>query len=61
MHICHQMAQALSHIHSHGVCHFDLKLNNWVVSDDHRVVLIDFGTAKIAGRELDSSLRMKVK
>ena len=38
-----QLLDAMSHMHTHGMLHFDLKLDNIRVADDDRVVLVDFG------------------
>mmetsp|Transcript_49688 Transcript_49688/g.131062 ORF Transcript_49688/g.131062 Transcript_49688/m.131062 type:complete len:529 (+) Transcript_49688:75-1661(+) len=44
--IARQMLDAIRYCHMHGVCHRDLKLENWVYAtpdDDANVKLIDFG------------------
>ena len=41
-----QIVNALEHLHLHGVVHRDLKPENIMVRPDHRIFLIDFGTAK---------------
>lgn len=41
-----QMACAMAHIHRYLICHRDVKMTNWIISDDQqRVVLVDFGLA----------------
>jgi serine/threonine protein kinase len=47
-----QMASAVSFLHGQGICHRDLSLENWIVTEDKKgVVLIDFGLgAKLDGR-----------
>eukprot|EP00931_Biecheleriopsis_adriatica_P093753 TRINITY_DN67479_c0_g1_i1.p1 TRINITY_DN67479_c0_g1~~TRINITY_DN67479_c0_g1_i1.p1 ORF type:complete len:606 (-),score=136.97 TRINITY_DN67479_c0_g1_i1:51-1868(-) len=45
-----QMLSALCYLHSHRVCHRDLKLENWVYKDeleDSKLKLIDFGFSKV--------------
>lgn len=40
----------MSYLHSVGVCHRDLKPENLLTSEDGRIVVADFGLAKIFGR-----------
>ncbi len=47
--ITEAIAEALDHIHSHGVVHRDLKPENIMVDDQDRIKLIDFGIASKAG------------
>jgi len=37
--------EAVSYMHAHGIVHRDLKLENFLVSKDHRILLSDFGMA----------------
>ena len=45
------LCSAVSAVHAAGLLHRDIKAHNVMVADDHRVVLMDFGT----GRELEDS------
>lgn len=45
------LADALDFVHAHGVVHRDVKPENVLFAADGRVVLVDFGIAKEAGRE----------
>ena len=40
-----ELADALAYLHSKGIVHRDLKPENILVSDDGRLVIIDFGSA----------------
>ena len=51
LHIMDQVLGALSHAHSHGLVHRDVKPGNIFVAPDGRVKLTDFGIAKIIGQE----------
>eukprot|EP00977_Amphora_coffeiformis_P013846 scaffold3759_cov169-Amphora_coffeaeformis.AAC.9 len=41
-----KMASAISYLHEHGICHRDLKLENWLYTASGELVLIDFGLSK---------------
>lgn len=45
------VARAAAHAHAHGVVHRDLKPGNVMVAVDGRVVLTDFGLARVEGGE----------
>ena len=46
-----QLLMGLHYLHSHGVCHRDLKPQNILVSDDHILKIADFGfVTPIMGR-----------
>ena len=50
--ISHQITNALFYLHSYGIAHRDIKLENILMtkaSDDSQVKLIDFGLSKILG------------
>jgi serine/threonine protein kinase len=50
--LIHQIIQAVKYLHSYGIIHRDLKLENIMMSDNsERAVpkLVDFGLAKIIG------------
>lgn len=44
------LGETLDVVHGRGIVHRDVKPENVIVSDDGRVVLLDFGTAGMAGR-----------
>ncbi len=47
--VFHQICEALEVVHASGVVHRDLKPENVMLSDDGRVVLVDFGLASQFG------------
>ena len=55
-----QLASALEHMHSQGVCHLDIKPSNIIVCDDDTVKLIDFGSSRYTDKpetHIDVSLK----
>jgi serine/threonine-protein kinase len=44
-----QLADTLAYLHSHGIVHRDLKPENVLVTPENRLVVNDFGTARLAG------------
>jgi serine/threonine-protein kinase len=44
-----QLADTLAYLHSHGIVHRDLKPENVLVTPNNRLVVNDFGTARLAG------------
>ena len=51
-----QMCSALAYVHSQGIVHRDVKLNNILLAPDGRVVLSDFGISKISDENLRSAI-----
>jgi serine/threonine protein kinase len=50
--ISHQIASALYYMHSYGIAHRDIKLENVLLSDDSdeaELKIVDFGLSKILG------------
>ncbi|QRW09974.1 Tyrosine kinase catalytic domain protein [Ceratobasidium sp. AG-Ba] len=47
-HISAQVSEGLSHLHSHGIVHGDLKGLNILISNEHKPVLTEFGYATLA-------------
>jgi serine/threonine protein kinase len=48
-----QIASAVSHMHSQGIVHADLKPNNLILGPDNDVKVIDFGIAQFRGEQRD--------
>ena len=44
--IGHDVTQALSHLHNHGILHRDLSSNNVLLIGNRRAKVTDFGMAK---------------
>jgi WD40 repeat protein len=47
--LARQAAEALDYAHRHDVLHRDLKPSNFLVDDDHRLWVADFGLARVRG------------
>lgn len=50
--IAHQIASALYYLHSYGIVHRDIKLENVIMvdnSNDSELKIVDFGLSKILG------------
>ena len=53
---------ALTYCHSHGVCHRDLKLENFLLLTKHsdsQIKLIDFGMSKVFNPKANEKNNMK--
>jgi serine/threonine protein kinase len=53
--IAKAMFLALAHCHCQGICHSDVKLENFVISKHERVRLLDFGLAERIGDGVSNS------
>lgn len=47
-----ELCQALAFVHSHGIVHRDIKLNNILLTPERHVVLSDFGISKVLEEKL---------
>ena len=51
-----QLSDALGYIHSQGIVHRDIKLNNILLAPDARVFLSDFGISRVVSDRLRSEI-----
>lgn len=54
--VARQVCDGLASIHAAGITHRDLKPENVIITDDHRVKLMDLGVAKVR----DASIRLSL-
>ena len=53
--LCHDIALALSYLHSNGIIHRDLSSNNVLLIGDIRAKVTDFGMARLGGQTLHAT------
>ena len=51
-----QMCNALAYVHTQGIVHRDIKLNNILIAPDHHLVLSDFGISRVCNDGLRQAL-----
>lgn len=51
-----EISLALCHLHTHGVIHRDLKPENILVTDEGKIIVIDFGIAQVLTEKSDANL-----
>jgi serine/threonine protein kinase len=44
--ILHEMADGINHLHQHGIVHRDIALRNFLVAEDNRILVCDFGLSR---------------
>jgi serine/threonine protein kinase len=44
-----EATEGLSYWHRHGVVHYDLRPDNFLIGDDHKLFIIDFGGSRLKG------------
>lgn len=55
-----ETCEALSYVHSHGIVHRDIKLNNLLLSDERHAILSDFGISRIFDDDLRSEVNVSM-
>jgi serine/threonine protein kinase len=53
-----EIAEALAHLHAHGVIHRDLKPENILIAETGAIKLIDFGISQLISEEIQTQKRM---
>lgn len=53
LYIFREMVKAVLHLHRRGICHRDLKPDNFLIKDISKILISDFGTSK----DMDSNYR----
>lgn len=53
--IAKEIIVAVMQIHNMGIIHKDLKPSNFIVGEDHKIYVIDFGIAEFAEKQQDDS------
>lgn len=47
-----ELVDAIFYLHSHNIAHLDIKPENILLTDDHHVLFIDFGFAKVIKKKI---------
>ncbi|OMJ71096.1 hypothetical protein SteCoe_30773 [Stentor coeruleus] len=54
-----QLCRSIQYLHSMGFCHLDIKLENFVIAEDGKIKLIDFGHAQECCKRVKHELGTK--